>query len=288
MASALRTAPLVFLTGLPPDYLRIASGLGTATPERISASPLLSQDTLLGVVEVATFRSFDSRQHALIGELLPLVAMSLEILQRNLRTQELLGRTQAQARQLEEQTGRLTESKEELLAQQEQLLTQQSELTTQQQQLQETEQFFRSVLELAPDGLMVVDENGVIRLANAQCEKLFGYPRDELIGQRGRDPRAAETPSATCRRCARASIRPDRPGDGREPRTAWPAQGRLAVSTRDRPESAAGARSEGIAGRRCRSATSPSAGTGESLEARQGEGGGGHPGEDDVPGDDEP
>ena len=30
---------------------------------------------------------------------------------------------------------------------------------------------------------MVVDENGVIRLANAQCEKLFGHPRDELIGQ---------------------------------------------------------------------------------------------------------
>ncbi len=85
----------VSLTGLPPDYLRIASGLGTATPERIFASPLLSKDTLLGVVEVATFRSFDSRQQALIGELLPLVAMSLEILQRNLRTQELLGQTQA-------------------------------------------------------------------------------------------------------------------------------------------------------------------------------------------------
>ena len=94
----------VSLTGLPPDYLRIASGLGAAMPERVFASPLLSKDTLLGVVEVATFRSFDSRQHALIGELLPLVAMSLEILQRNLRTQELLGQTQAQARQLEEQT----------------------------------------------------------------------------------------------------------------------------------------------------------------------------------------
>lgn len=51
------------------------------------------------------------------------------------------------------------------------------------QRLRETEQFFRSVLELAPDGLMVADEEGIIRLANAQCEKLFGYPRDELIGQ---------------------------------------------------------------------------------------------------------
>jgi two-component system, sensor histidine kinase and response regulator len=51
------------------------------------------------------------------------------------------------------------------------------------QRLRETEQFFRSVLELAPDGLMVADEKGLIQLANAQCEKLFGYPREELIGQ---------------------------------------------------------------------------------------------------------
>jgi len=49
--------------------------------------------------------------------------------------------------------------------------------------LRETEQFFRSVLELAPDGLMVADADGIIRLANARCEKLFGYTRDELIGQ---------------------------------------------------------------------------------------------------------
>ena len=50
--------------------------------------------------------------------------------------------------------------------------------------LRETEQFFRSVLELAPDGLMVADANGTIHLANAQCEKLFGYTREELISQK--------------------------------------------------------------------------------------------------------
>jgi two-component system, sensor histidine kinase and response regulator len=152
----------VSLTSLPPDYLRIASGLGDASPERVLASPLLFADTLVGVVELATFRSLDARQHALLDEMLPLVATSLEILQRNLRTHELLGQTQTQARQLEEQTHRLTVSQEELF---------------------ETEQFFRSVLELAPDGLMVVDTTGVIRLANAQCQKLFGHTRDQLVGQ---------------------------------------------------------------------------------------------------------
>jgi len=49
--------------------------------------------------------------------------------------------------------------------------------------LRETERFFSSVLELAPDGLMVVDTNGTISLANARCEELFGHTREELIGQ---------------------------------------------------------------------------------------------------------
>ena len=57
----------VSLTSVPPDYLRIASGLGAATPARVFTSPLLSKDTLLGVVEMATFGSLDSRQEALLA-----------------------------------------------------------------------------------------------------------------------------------------------------------------------------------------------------------------------------
>src|SRR5208283_980305 len=101
---------VVTLTSLPPDYLRIASGLGAAAPVQAVASPLSSKDNLLGVIEVATFRAFNSQEQALLDELLPVVAMSFEILQRNLRTQELLAQTQEQARQLEEQTEELTQS----------------------------------------------------------------------------------------------------------------------------------------------------------------------------------
>src|SRR6185436_20893664 len=85
-----RAARPVRLAGLPPDYLRISSGLGAAAPEHAFAWPVASRDAVLAVVEVASFRPLGAREEALVEELLPSVALSLEVLQRNLRTQELL------------------------------------------------------------------------------------------------------------------------------------------------------------------------------------------------------
>jgi PAS domain S-box-containing protein len=42
---------------------------------------------------------------------------------------------------------------------------------------------FRGLLESAPDGVVIVDEAGLIQIVNRQTEVLFGYPREELLGQ---------------------------------------------------------------------------------------------------------
>ncbi len=46
------------------------------------------------------------------------------------------------------------------------------------------EQRFRLVVEAAPSGMLMVGQDGKIVLANAQMEVLFGYRKEELLGQR--------------------------------------------------------------------------------------------------------
>lgn len=47
----------------------------------------------------------------------------------------------------------------------------------------EGERLFRGLLESAPDAMVIVGPDARIRLVNRQAEQLFGYQRDELIGQ---------------------------------------------------------------------------------------------------------
>ncbi|MFI3156418.1 MAG: response regulator [Methylococcaceae bacterium] len=158
----------IMLTNPPKDYIKIGSGLGEAAPNTIAVLPIMHMSEVVGVLELASFQPFDERAALLFDTLMPVLAMTIRILERNINTQRLLKETLEQAGRMEIQAVQLEE--------------QAVEMEAQQAELKETEIWFRSIIESAPEGMIVVDGKGTIILCNPSLEGIFGYTNTELIG----------------------------------------------------------------------------------------------------------
>ena len=49
--------------------------------------------------------------------------------------------------------------------------------------LADTSAFFQTMLETAPDAMVIIDSEGLIAVVNHQAEIMFGYDRDEFLGK---------------------------------------------------------------------------------------------------------
>ena len=110
------------------DPIRVSTGMGTVVPGKLLFVPILNQDFLIGVIELATVSFLSDRQQALLDALLPSVAMNAQLLSRNLETKSLLEKTRAQADSLAASERQIIARKEELEASNCALETYQAEL----------------------------------------------------------------------------------------------------------------------------------------------------------------
>ncbi len=99
---------------LPEDYLTITSGLGRANPRYLLIVPLVLNDDVFGVFELASFRKFEDFQIQLVERVAENTATTLNTLYNNLRTEQLLKETLEQAAQLSVQEEKVRQNMNEL------------------------------------------------------------------------------------------------------------------------------------------------------------------------------
>jgi signal transduction histidine kinase/CheY-like chemotaxis protein/HAMP domain-containing protein len=83
---ALERKPILFLEP-PPDYVQVQSVLGQAPPRSIVIQPVMRNDRLLGVIELATLEAFGEQAQALMDGAMVIISLNLEILEHNLQVQ---------------------------------------------------------------------------------------------------------------------------------------------------------------------------------------------------------
>ncbi|MET9701354.1 HAMP domain-containing protein, partial [Streptomyces sp. NPDC006529] len=120
VGQAARSRRTIAADQVPGNYI-ISSGLGQTTPGSLVVLPIVVDDQVLGVIELASFGAFTPVHRDFLGQLMETIGVNVNTIVANARTDELLGESQRL-------TGELQARSEELQFQQDELQRSNAEL----------------------------------------------------------------------------------------------------------------------------------------------------------------
>ncbi|HEY7234134.1 MAG TPA: response regulator, partial [Gemmatimonadaceae bacterium] len=168
--AALEKQPIL-LTNVPDDYIQIASGLGEAPPRNIIVLPILFEGDVKAVIELASFLPFSAIHQTFLDQLAESIGVVLNMIQANMRTEELLEQSQkltqelqSQSRELQQQQEELKRSNAELEAQARTLRQSEELLKDQQEELQQVNE------ELEEKASLLAEQNTKVEQKNREVE----------------------------------------------------------------------------------------------------------------------
>ncbi|WUW58652.1 HAMP domain-containing protein [Streptomyces sp. NBC_01456] len=104
----------IVVEAVPPDYITISSGLGAAAPASIVILPILFEDQVLGVIELASFSRFSEVHLAFIDQFVNTIGVSINTIIANARTESLLSESQRLTAELRQRSDELQLTNAEL------------------------------------------------------------------------------------------------------------------------------------------------------------------------------
>jgi CheY-like chemotaxis protein/HAMP domain-containing protein/signal transduction histidine kinase len=107
----------IWLTNVPRDYIAISSGLGAATPSNIVVLPILFEQQVMAVIEIASLDRFTDTHLSFLDQLMESIGVVLNTIEANSRTESLLTQSQSLAQELQQTNQELAE-KARLLSEQ--------------------------------------------------------------------------------------------------------------------------------------------------------------------------
>jgi len=204
----------IHLTEIPENYIEITSGLGQATPNTILIVPLVAEGKIQGILEMASFAPFEDYEIQLIEKIAESVGVTMASVKTNAKNRELLERARMQAEELISHEEEMRQNLEEMRATQEDAFRREAELQDKIDQLEdlktrlesredqlqtqiarlealndekirqiEEQMGSRQILEESLDGVIVIDEKGIIKFFNPAAQALWGYAEDEVVGR---------------------------------------------------------------------------------------------------------
>ncbi len=102
------------LANVPNEYLQISSGIGNAAPIDLVILPVLFENNVKAVIELASFENFSDTHIDFLDQLTESIGIVLNNIETNTRTEELLSQSQSLAGELSAQQEELRRANDEL------------------------------------------------------------------------------------------------------------------------------------------------------------------------------
>ncbi|TWJ00672.1 signal transduction histidine kinase [Mucilaginibacter frigoritolerans] len=102
------------LSNVPAEYLQISSGIGSAAPIDLVILPVLFENNVKAVIELASFDNFSDTHIDFLDQLTESIGIVLNNIETNTRTEELLKQSQSLAGELSAQQEELRRANDEL------------------------------------------------------------------------------------------------------------------------------------------------------------------------------
>ena len=118
----------IFLTEIPDDYIKITSGLGDDNPKCLLLVPLVYNDVIFGIIEIASFNIYQQFEIEFIERISESIAATISSTKANIQTSLLLEQSRQQAEEMSSQEEEMRQNMEELRATQEQSARREDEL----------------------------------------------------------------------------------------------------------------------------------------------------------------
>ncbi|MFE7563504.1 HAMP domain-containing protein [Kitasatospora sp. NPDC057500] len=116
VGQAARSRRTITVDSLPPDYLAASSGLGRTGSLSLVVLPIVVEEQVLGVIELASVQPFTQVHRDFLDQLMETIGVNVNTIIANARTDELLGESQRLTAELQARSEELQARQEELQA----------------------------------------------------------------------------------------------------------------------------------------------------------------------------
>jgi signal transduction histidine kinase/CheY-like chemotaxis protein/HAMP domain-containing protein len=162
----------ILLTDVPRDYLRVGSVLGSTAPLSIIMLPVMFEDEVKAVIELASFKKFSEIHLSFLDQLTQSIGIVFNTIESSMRTEDLLQQSQSLTKELQSQQGELKKTNDRLEQQAVNLQNSETLLKKQQEELQRTnEQLQEKARQLSEQMAQVEYKNREVEQAKAALEE---------------------------------------------------------------------------------------------------------------------